>query len=95
MTGFGPYTPATIFRRQVNVRTRKYRGQLFVAVDDQAIEFNDIAEFIYRRLDAVTSLRDIAARLADEYGIPEEEALNDSMEFVVLLVDHGIVEAVS
>ncbi|GAA3229570.1 PqqD family protein [Streptomyces sp. XM83C] len=86
--------PDSVVRRRMEARVRKYRGSLFIAVRDQALELDEVAQAIFRRIDSTSTLREIAARLAEEYDIPVDEATGDTVDFVAQLVGHGVVEVV-
>ncbi|GAA2422337.1 PqqD family protein [Streptomyces glaucus] len=86
--------PDSVVRRRMEARVRKYRGNLFIAVRDQALELDEVAQAIFRRIDSTSTLREIAARLAEEYDIPVDEATGDTVDFVAQLVGHGVVEVV-
>lgn len=87
--------PGTVVRRRMEVRTRKYRGKLYIAVQDQALELDEIAQAIFRRIDGTSTLLEIAAGLAEEYEVPVEEAATDTVDFAAQLLGHGVVEVVA
>ncbi|KUL39712.1 PqqD family protein [Streptomyces regalis] len=87
-------TPGNVLRRRMEARARKYRGKLYIAVQDQALELDEVAQAIFRRIDGVSTLAEIAAGLAEEYGVPVDEATDDTVGFAAQLVGHGVVEVV-
>ncbi|WP_328315971.1 PqqD family protein [Streptomyces sp. NBC_00388] len=93
MTGKSELEPGSVVRRRMEARVRKYRGKLYVAVQDQALELDEIAEAIFRRINGTSTLREIGASLAEEYGIPADVALADVTDFVEQLRGHGVVES--
>lgn len=85
-------SPDMVFRRSLDVRTRKYRGKLFIAAGETVLELDARAEDMFREIDGVSSLREIGARLAGTYGLDTGQAVRDCMEFVAQLAGHGAVE---
>ncbi|WP_127465620.1 PqqD family protein [Streptomyces sp. B27] len=87
-------TPASVLQRRVEARARRYRGRMYVAVREQALELDEVAQAIVRRIDGTSTLRGIAAVVAEEYGVPAENATGDTVEFASQLLAHGVVEVV-
>ncbi|MEV5873801.1 PqqD family protein [Streptomyces sp. NPDC052101] len=87
--------PGSVVRRRMEARTRKYRGKLYIAVQDQALELDEIAQAVFRRIDGTSTLREVAAGLAQEYGVPADEATTDTVDFAGQLLAHGVVEVVA
>ncbi|MFE5867729.1 PqqD family protein [Streptomyces roseifaciens] len=79
----------------MEARARKYRGRLYVSVRDQALELDEIAQAVFRRVDGTATLREIAAGFAEEYGVPVDEATTDTVDFAAELLEHGVVEVVA
>jgi Coenzyme PQQ synthesis protein D (PqqD) len=77
--------------RNLDVRARNLRGKLLIARGDTAFELDDVAAFIYRHIDGVSTMDQIAAQVAAEYGIPHDMALADGAEFVAGLQATGVV----
>ncbi|MEU6487786.1 PqqD family protein [Streptomyces sp. NPDC046887] len=88
-------TPASVLQRRVEARARRYRGRLYVAVREQALEFDEVAQAIVLRIDGTSTLRGIATSVAEEYGVPADEATGDTVEFAARLLEHGVVEVVA
>jgi hypothetical protein len=59
--------------------------------DLRMIELNATARDLLRRLDGETSLEQVAAAIAEEYGQPLEIVLADVQETVVQMVDLDLV----
>jgi len=95
LTGRTKLHPGDVVRRRMEARTRKYRGGLYIAVQDQALELDEIAQAVFRGIDGTSTLRHIAAGFAEEYGVPAEEATADIVDFATLLLRYGIVEVVT
>lgn len=55
------------------------------------IELNATARDLLRRLDGETSLEQVAAAIAEEYGQPLETVLADVQETVVQMIDLDLV----
>lgn len=77
--------------RNLDIRTRNLRGKLLVALGATAFELDDVAGYIFRHIDGVSTMDEIAAMVAAEYGIPHDLALADSAEFVAGLQATGMV----
>ena len=77
--------------RNLDIRTRNIRGKLLIARDATALELDQVAAYIFRHIDGVSTMDQIAAKVAAEYGIPHDVALADSAEFVAGLQTTGMV----
>ncbi|MFJ8011891.1 PqqD family protein [Streptomyces sp. NPDC096339] len=86
-------TDESVPRVDMAARTRKYRGKLYIAVEDRALELDETAESIFRKIDGRSTVRAIGEGLAAEYAIPVDDAVADAAEFIASLIDHGVVEA--
>ncbi|MFI1221093.1 MULTISPECIES: PqqD family protein [unclassified Streptomyces] len=87
-------TPASVLQRRVEARARRYRGRMYVAVREHALELDEVAQAIVRRIDGTSTLRGIAAVVAAEYGVPADDATGGTVEFATQLLAHGVVEVV-
>ncbi|MDX2292337.1 MULTISPECIES: PqqD family protein [Streptomyces] len=92
-TGSGALTGNTVPRRKLEARMRKYRGVLVVANAEEAMELDEVAEFIFKKIDGERSLAGIAGILSDTYDIETDEALADIIGMVGEFVEFGVVEA--
>lgn len=84
--------PTAVPRRRLDARTRRFRGTLLVASDDQMLELSESAEFIYRNIDGARSVADIGRLVAAEYDIDEATAEADLVELLTDLADKHIVD---
>jgi pyrroloquinoline quinone biosynthesis protein D len=80
--------------RGADVRTRRYRGRLFIANTEQAYELNEAAEFVFRQVDGSTTVRELGARLAAHYRYAVGDAVSDTIELITLFVERHVVEIV-
>ena len=80
--------------RGADVRTRRYRGRLFIANAEQAYELNEAAEFVFRQIDGSTSVREMGARLAARYNYAVADAIADTVELITLFAERHVVEIV-
>lgn len=55
---------------------------------------NETGEFIWNMLDGKHSVDNIAAALAEEFNVPQDEAMRDAHEFVGWLIKRGLVQEV-
>lgn len=100
MTEPEPMTPTapialaegSVPRPNLASRTRRYRGKLYIAVDERALELDETAESVFRKIDGRATLREIGEGLAAEYAIPVEDAVADASDFIATLIAHGVVE---
>lgn len=81
-------------RRRLDSRVRTMRGKTLVAGARQALELDETATFIWRRLDGTATVGQIAEALAAEYDVDAETALADVIELVSDLVECEVVEFV-
>lgn len=85
-----------IYRPRSFLKTRETAGQT-AAVDEQEgkiYEFNGSAALIWRSLDGKTTLRGIAAKLAQEYGRPVKQIETDAAAFIKYLIENDLIENV-
>ncbi|MFE0174473.1 PqqD family protein [Streptomyces sp. NPDC059002] len=79
-------------RRVLGTRIRRVKGDFLIGDEDKALLLEDIAAFIFVSLDGRRSTAAVARLVADEYGVDEEQALEDVLEFLGDLVEKKIVE---
>ncbi|MBT2470443.1 PqqD family protein [Streptomyces sp. ISL-66] len=91
MSTAGPVTRASVPSVRPDIRVRKIRGTLVVAVPEQAFELAETTAFIWKRIDGVLSVERIAELLAQEYEIDVETAVEDTVEVLAELVEYGAV----
>ncbi|MEV8511990.1 PqqD family protein [Dactylosporangium sp. NPDC051484] len=84
--------PDTVPRRRLGARVRKYRGKLFVATADRALELDECAEFVFRQVDGSRTVRQIGEQVAVTYGISLDRAVRDSAGLLVELAGHQIMD---
>lgn len=84
--------PESVLRRPIDLRIRRFRGKLLVSRREETVELEDSSALLFRGVDGVCSVNDLAALLVEEYGIDHELALADTVEFIQELVDGGFVE---
>ena len=88
-----PFRASQVPVRSLDARARNFRGKLFVGRGEHSVELNEVGAYIFRNIDGLSSMGQIAEKLAAEYGIPAELALDDGCEFVTTLAALGIVAA--
>lgn len=57
-----------------------------------AYELNEAAAFVWERLDGKAGIPELAARLREEFDLPEETALQDVEELISDLRSLGVIE---
>jgi hypothetical protein len=88
-----PFAASQVPVRSLDARARNFRGKLVVACGEHSVELDEVSAYIFRNIDGTSSMRQIAVKLAAEYGISVELALDDGREFVTTLAALGIVAA--
>nr|WSX51415.1 PqqD family protein [Streptomyces sp. NBC_00974] len=91
MSATGPVTRESVPVVRPDIRVRKIRGTLVVAVPEQAFELAETTAFIWKRIDGVRSAGRIGELLAEEYEIDVETAVEDTVEVLAELVEYGAV----
>ncbi|NWF29770.1 PqqD family protein [Streptomyces sp. PKU-EA00015] len=86
-----PLTEKSVVRRSTDIRVRKFRGSLLVARADSTLELDEVAEFVFKRLDGATTVRQIGELLSTEYDVSADEATADSVELLSELLACGMV----
>ncbi|MEV2263098.1 MULTISPECIES: PqqD family protein [Streptomyces] len=79
-------------RRVLGIRIRRLKDDFLIGDEDRALLIGDSAAFIFASLDGRRSALQVARLLAQEYGVDEEHALVDVVEFLGDLRERGIVE---
>ncbi|MGQ4417995.1 PqqD family protein [Streptomyces sp. SAS_269] len=92
MAGTPALTGSAVLSHATYIQVRKYRGHLIVALDDEAVELDDVTEFIFKRLDGAARVRDIGEAVAAAYEVPVDEATADSIEVLTDLLMGGYVK---
>ncbi|MGW6685491.1 PqqD family protein [Streptomyces sp. NPDC054961] len=87
----GPLTRESVPTVRPDIRVRKIRGTLVVAVPEQAFELAETAAFLWKRIDGVRSVGRIGELLAEEYEIDVETAVEDTLAVLAELVAYGAV----
>ena len=91
MTGTPPITWETVLARRMDVRVRRFRGILYVTVEDRTLRLEEVAEHAFRGVDGKTSVQDIAASIAELYDAPLPEVRGDCMELFEQFLVQGVV----
>lgn len=88
--------------RRLDTRQRAVRGRVFLAgprialgLEETALELDEVATFIWRRIDGARSVRQIAEVVAAEYDADLETVTDDVVELIGEFLDHQVVELVS
>jgi hypothetical protein len=81
-------------RRAMQVRVRKLRGTMFIATEADAFELDTVAEFILRRVDGNTTIKEIATQVAQDFDVSVDEAGADIVELLTQFLETGVVEVV-
>jgi len=91
MPGPPALTGASVVCHASDIRVRKYRGSLLVAWDDDALQLDEVAEFIFKRLDGTATVRHIGEAVAAAYDVSVDEATADSIKLLSDLLAAGYV----
>ncbi len=86
-------TTQTVPKRRVTARVRRHGGALLVAGPVDVFELRDSAEFIFRAVDGIRTVAQIADLVAQNYDVPLDEAVADIRELVGTLIEYEIMEA--
>lgn len=74
-------------RRRLGIWLRRRGGVIQAGYRDVALELSDSARFLFELADGARHVGDLAAALALEYGIPAEDALEDTTAFIAEMVE--------
>ncbi|MFE2644588.1 PqqD family protein [Streptomyces nigra] len=94
MTSHPPLTADSVMRRAEDLRIRKFRGALLVARADNTLELDEVAAYIFKKVDGTTKVRTIGEQLAADYDVSAHEATTDAVELLTHLRDTGLVTQV-
>ncbi|MBC7248209.1 MAG: PqqD family protein [Actinobacteria bacterium] len=88
--------PRARLRRVEGIAWRVIEGEavLVNVRRDEVLHLNPTASFLWSGLDGGKTLAVIAAEMAGEFEVTEEEALADILEFAGLLLQQGVAELV-
>ncbi|HET6356856.1 PqqD family protein [Streptomyces sp.] len=95
MDGLPGLAGTSVVRRSADIRVRKFRGRLLVARADDTVELDEVAEFIFKRLDGTSTIRKIGEQLAGAYDVSADEATADSVELLTDLLRAGLITVTS
>lgn len=90
-SGAAPPDAGSVPRRALQARVRNIGGTTYLATGIQALELTETAAFVWRALDGTRTVGDIAALLAGEYDVEQDEALGD---VIALLHDLAAADVV-
>ncbi|WP_240137679.1 PqqD family protein [Streptomyces sp. MUM 178J] len=76
---------------RLDVRIRKSRGKLTVAGPEHVFELEGVILDIWKMIDGSRTIRDIGALISEEYDVPVGEAVDDTAEALMELVEHGLL----
>jgi len=77
---------------RMDVRTRNFRGTMYLARAEQSLELTEVAALVWRLLDGHRSVADLAKAVATEYAIDYETAYADCGELVEALAQAGMLD---
>lgn len=77
--------------RQLDSRIRRVRGTTLLAGPQQALELNAVADYIWRQIDGIRTIAEIAEEVVREYDIDLETAIQDVSDIVGVFARHGLV----
>jgi Coenzyme PQQ synthesis protein D (PqqD) len=81
----------TVVVPRLDVIVRRVDGVLHVGRGEQAYELSESAATLWRAIDGHRTIADLAAILAEEYGIDAQTAAVDVHELLADLADSGIL----
>jgi len=84
--------PDDVVVRPLNVRTRNYRGSVFVGGYQHVMELTEVAAFVWRHIDGHRTVRQLGELVATEYDIDLLTATEDVAELLADLTDHEVLE---
>lgn len=98
----GAVHAGTVPRQRLDTRRRAVRGRIVLAgprialgLEETALELDEIATFIWRRIDGVRTVRQLAEAVAAAYDADLETVTDDVVELIGEFLDHQVVELVS
>jgi hypothetical protein len=82
----GEYVARNIAGETIVVPVRGRKGDL-----DAIYNLNEVAGFIWNRLDGRTTVRELAGAVCSEFDVGHETAAAETLEFIVALQDAGLI----
>ncbi len=67
------------------------KGVVLFPEEGLLFQLNETGLFVYKRLKAGYSIKEIAHQLTEEYEVDEEKALEDVKDFVISMKDKGYI----
>jgi Coenzyme PQQ synthesis protein D (PqqD) len=90
-TPMAPLGEDLVPTRNMEARTRSFRGKFVVAIGGQAVELDEVGALIFKRADGSSTVGDIARVIVAEYAIDYPTALTDCGEFINDLCSKGLM----
>ncbi|MER5557162.1 PqqD family protein [Streptomyces sp. NPDC002506] len=87
-----PVGPATVAALPLNVKIRNHRGKTIVGGYRHFYELTESAAFIWRQIDGVRTVSDIARLIAEEYDIDQATVVGDVVELFTELAEHDVIK---
>ncbi|MFI1284710.1 PqqD family protein [Streptomyces sp. NPDC020858] len=84
--------PASVASLPLNVKIRNHRGTTVVGGYRHFFELTDSAAHIWRQIDGIRTVDDIATLIALEYDIDRESVVEDIIELFSELAAHDVVK---
>ncbi|MFI7537266.1 PqqD family protein [Streptosporangium sp. NPDC049376] len=86
--------PNTVVGQTVDIRIRKFQGNLRVAGVGDVFELSDTAAFIFRKVNGSRTVEEISAEVANHYDAQPDEVRDDVRELLTELVKNKVLEVV-
>ncbi|MCT9088891.1 PqqD family protein [Streptomyces sp. ASQP_92] len=84
--------PATVAALPLNVKIRNHRGKTIVGGYQHFFELTESAAYIWRQIDGIRTVTDIARLIAEEYDIDQETVIEDVVELFTELAEHDVIK---
>jgi len=84
--------PAAVPQWRLDAQVRAMRGKMLVAGPEEIRELDEIATFIWRQIDGVRTVEQIACIVSDEYDVAAGTALADVAELLAELAGCRVID---
>jgi Coenzyme PQQ synthesis protein D (PqqD) len=84
--------PAAVPQWRLEAQVRAMRGKMLVAGPEEIRELDEIATFIWRQIDGVRTVEQIAGIVSTEYDVDAGTALADVAELLAELASCRVID---
>ncbi|MFC1809522.1 PqqD family protein [Candidatus Omnitrophota bacterium] len=87
------YAKNTVVKRKnIPYRMIEKEGVIVDVSNNDVVQLNDVAAFVWETIDLVTSVGELVAAVCQEFEVGPDEAYKDTVEFLDQLQKKGLID---